>query len=140
MFSDRRLRLRYRHGRDRSVRTYTLDPYGLVNKAGVWYLVADHRGQPRLFRAGPAPPAAAPSDQDEGWTQVELRFRALLAAQPLLAFGPDVEILAPDELRQTLPARPRPPPPSTPNGGVSPRGSGGLTPPRQHRLAKSAWL
>ena len=25
-------------------RTYTLDPYGLVVKAGVWYLVADHRG------------------------------------------------------------------------------------------------
>ncbi len=51
VFTDRRLRLRYRHGRDRRVRAYTLDPYGLVNKAGVWYLVADHRGEPRLFRA-----------------------------------------------------------------------------------------
>ncbi|MFF5654160.1 helix-turn-helix transcriptional regulator [Streptomyces collinus] len=30
--------------------TYPLDPYGLVNKAGVWYLVADHDGEPRLFR------------------------------------------------------------------------------------------
>jgi predicted DNA-binding transcriptional regulator YafY len=51
VFTDRRLRLRYRHGEDGRVRTYTLDPYGLVNKAGVWYLVADHRGGPKLFRA-----------------------------------------------------------------------------------------
>ncbi|WP_405933780.1 helix-turn-helix transcriptional regulator [Streptomyces sp. NBC_00827] len=27
-----------------------VDPYGLVSKAGVWYLVADRRGRPRLFR------------------------------------------------------------------------------------------
>src|SRR5215469_7688135 len=51
VFTDRRLRLRYRHGRNNQVRTYTVDPYGLVSKAGVWYLVSDHRGQPRLFRA-----------------------------------------------------------------------------------------
>lgn len=30
--------------------SYTLDTHGLVNKAGVWYLVADHDGEPRLFR------------------------------------------------------------------------------------------
>ncbi|GAA3993938.1 YafY family transcriptional regulator [Streptomyces sp. NBC_01352] len=51
VFADRRLRLRYRHGGEREVRTYTVDPYGLVAKAGVWYLVADRRGRPRLFRA-----------------------------------------------------------------------------------------
>jgi predicted DNA-binding transcriptional regulator YafY len=51
VFADRRLALRYRRGEDDQVRSYTLDPYGLVNKAGVWYLVADHRRQPRLFRA-----------------------------------------------------------------------------------------
>ncbi|MFJ9415656.1 helix-turn-helix transcriptional regulator [Streptomyces sp. NPDC101227] len=28
-----------------------MDPYGLVAKAGTWYLVADRRGAPRLFRA-----------------------------------------------------------------------------------------
>ncbi|RKN38146.1 helix-turn-helix transcriptional regulator [Streptomyces hoynatensis] len=48
---DRRLRLRYRHGGIGRPRTYTVDPYGLVAKAGVWYLVADLRGTPRLFRA-----------------------------------------------------------------------------------------
>ncbi|MEV5318889.1 YafY family protein [Streptomyces sp. NPDC052687] len=51
VFADRRLRLRYRHGGTGTPRTYTVDPYGLVAKAGVWYLVADRRGQPRLFRA-----------------------------------------------------------------------------------------
>jgi predicted DNA-binding transcriptional regulator YafY len=27
-----------------------VDPYGLVCKAGIWYLVADSGGEPRLFR------------------------------------------------------------------------------------------
>lgn len=51
VFTDLRLRLRYRHSGTTEPRTYTLDPYGLVVKAGVWYLVADHRTRPRLFRA-----------------------------------------------------------------------------------------
>ncbi|MCX5331200.1 YafY family protein [Streptomyces sp. NBC_00140] len=51
VFADRRLRLRYRHSGQREPRTYTVDPYGLVSKAGVWYLVADRRGSARLFRA-----------------------------------------------------------------------------------------
>ena len=51
VFADRRLRLRYRHSGAKALNTYTVDPYGLVVKAGVWYLVADHRGAPRLFRA-----------------------------------------------------------------------------------------
>jgi predicted DNA-binding transcriptional regulator YafY len=51
VFADRRLRLRYRHSGEREPRTYTVDPYGLVSKAGVWYLVADRRAKPQLFRA-----------------------------------------------------------------------------------------
>ncbi|SES32590.1 helix-turn-helix transcriptional regulator [Lentzea albida] len=50
VFADRRLELRYRHGRDNRAHTYVVDPYGLVNKAGVWYLVADHEGEPGLYR------------------------------------------------------------------------------------------
>ncbi|MGI5350145.1 helix-turn-helix transcriptional regulator [Streptomyces sp. CA-250714] len=50
VFADRRLRLRYRHSGDSRLRTYTVDPYGLVSKAGVWYLVADRRRSPALFR------------------------------------------------------------------------------------------
>ncbi|MFB8268680.1 helix-turn-helix transcriptional regulator [Streptomyces sp. NPDC055955] len=51
VLAERRLRLRYRHSGTDTPRTYTVDPYGLVAKAGVWYLVADRRAEPRLFRA-----------------------------------------------------------------------------------------
>ncbi|AXK36143.1 WYL domain-containing protein [Streptomyces armeniacus] len=51
VFADRRLRIRYRHSGESEQRTYTVDPYGLVAKAGTWYLVADRRGRPQLFRA-----------------------------------------------------------------------------------------
>src|SRR3954454_19702012 len=49
VWSDRRVRVRYRHG-DGEAAGYVLDPYGLVVKAGVWYLVAAHRGRTRLYR------------------------------------------------------------------------------------------
>ncbi|MFJ9854205.1 helix-turn-helix transcriptional regulator [Streptomyces sp. NPDC101150] len=51
VFTDLRLRIRYRHSGETRLRTCTVDPYGLVAKAGTWYLVADRRGAPRLFRA-----------------------------------------------------------------------------------------
>ncbi|MFB7165571.1 helix-turn-helix transcriptional regulator [Streptomyces sp. NPDC056121] len=51
VLAERRLRLRYRHSGTDTPRTYTVDPYGLVSKAGVWYLVADRRAEPQLFRA-----------------------------------------------------------------------------------------
>ncbi len=50
VWADRRLRVGYRHGDGRTSRM-TLDPWGLVLKAGTWYLVAAHRGRPRLLRA-----------------------------------------------------------------------------------------
>ncbi|MGV9317214.1 helix-turn-helix transcriptional regulator [Streptomyces sp. NPDC003691] len=51
VFTDRRLALRYRRAGAVEPGDYVLDPYGLVVKAGVWYLVADKSGSPRLFRA-----------------------------------------------------------------------------------------
>lgn len=48
---DVRLRVRYRHSGETQLRTYTVDPYGLVAKAGTWYLIADRRSRPQLFRA-----------------------------------------------------------------------------------------
>jgi predicted DNA-binding transcriptional regulator YafY len=66
VFTDRRLRLRYRGSAERkagqlegaqleATRAGTpaervVDPYGLVCKGGIWYLVADAGGEPRLFR------------------------------------------------------------------------------------------
>jgi len=51
VISDRQVRVRYRRpGREPS--EYTLDPVGLVSKAGTWYLVACREGEPRMYRAG----------------------------------------------------------------------------------------
>jgi predicted DNA-binding transcriptional regulator YafY len=50
VFKGRRLRLSYRGSEGRSARERLVDPYGLVCKAGVWYLVADADGEPRLYR------------------------------------------------------------------------------------------
>jgi predicted DNA-binding transcriptional regulator YafY len=53
VFSGRRLRMRYRSGGGRGTGEpagRVVDPYGLVCKSGIWYLVADFEGEPRLFR------------------------------------------------------------------------------------------
>ncbi|WP_028813101.1 helix-turn-helix transcriptional regulator [Streptomyces flavidovirens] len=50
VLADRRLSIGYRHSGSTKLNRYTVDPYGLVCKAGTWYLVADHGGGPRLFR------------------------------------------------------------------------------------------
>jgi predicted DNA-binding transcriptional regulator YafY len=50
VFTDRRVRLGYRSSGQRVPRERVVDPYGLVCKAGIWYLVADQNGEPRLFR------------------------------------------------------------------------------------------
>jgi predicted DNA-binding transcriptional regulator YafY len=51
VFTGRRLRLRYQSsGQPVDADERIVDPYGLVCKAGIWYLVADQQREPRLFR------------------------------------------------------------------------------------------
>jgi predicted DNA-binding transcriptional regulator YafY len=50
VFADRRLRLHYRSSGQQQATERVVDPYGLVCKSGVWYLVADSAGAGRLFR------------------------------------------------------------------------------------------
>jgi predicted DNA-binding transcriptional regulator YafY len=50
VWDDRRLRIAY-EDRNRKPSTRTLDPLGLVSKAGIWYLVARCDGEFRSFRA-----------------------------------------------------------------------------------------
>ena len=69
VFTDRRLRLRYRSSGQGSARERVVDPYGLVCKAGIWYLVADQDGEPRLFRVSrvaAAEPDEAPVRRRDG--------------------------------------------------------------------------
>jgi len=78
VFDGRRLRLRYRS--ERGPATRLVDPWGLVAKAGVWYLVAAHRGRPRMYRVSRVAhatvlPSAAkrPADLDLAAVWQELR-------------------------------------------------------------------
>jgi predicted DNA-binding transcriptional regulator YafY len=48
---DRQVRLRYRSSDAPRARELTVDPFGLVAKAGTWYLIGAEDGEPRLFRA-----------------------------------------------------------------------------------------
>lgn len=49
VWDDRRLRIRY-EDRNRKSTTRTIEPLGLVAKAGVWYLIARSEGELRSFR------------------------------------------------------------------------------------------
>src|SRR5579864_943628 len=75
VFTDRRLRLRYRSSGQGSASLRVVDPYGLVCKAGIWYLVADSGGEPRLFRVSRVTSAVAdeaPARRRDGMELAEL--------------------------------------------------------------------
>jgi predicted DNA-binding transcriptional regulator YafY len=77
----RRLRIRYATpGKPPGERT--VDPYGLVRKGGVWYLLAGWRGETRTFRVGrilaaesTGEPAPLPEgfDLEEAWARARQR-------------------------------------------------------------------
>ncbi len=50
VWKDRRIEIDYRSSGSSQARRLTLDPYGLVSKAGTWYLIAADGGEPRLYR------------------------------------------------------------------------------------------
>ena len=50
VFAGRRVRLGYRSSGSPQAADLVVDPYGLVCKSGVWYLVADCDAEPRLLR------------------------------------------------------------------------------------------
>ena len=61
VWTGRRVDVRYRKAE--AVVARRLDPLGLVLKAGRWYLVAAHRGQPRTYRTSRVEAAAAREDE-----------------------------------------------------------------------------
>ena len=72
VFTDRRLRLGYRSSGQGAVSQRVVDPYGLVCKAGIWYLVADSDGEPRLFRVSRVTSAVAAEEPVRRRDGVEL--------------------------------------------------------------------
>jgi predicted DNA-binding transcriptional regulator YafY len=160
VWNDRRLEVSYRHP-DGTATRRTLDPLGLVHKTGVWYLVAIHDGDMRVYRVdrivaaretetvsrrpddfklvtfwehweidyaaslpvfsarvrlgplaqrhrddlGGLSPRAVAEDlpDNDGWIEQTLLFddqRVAIAA--LLALAPEVEVIAPNDLRLDL--------------------------------------
>ena len=82
IWSDRRLRIRYRSADAAAGRESVVDPYGLVAKAGVWYLVAAIDGEPRSYRVSRMEavavlnePSSRPADLDLEALWLELRRR-----------------------------------------------------------------
>lgn len=82
LVADERVRLRYATGDAPRATWRTVDPYGLVSKAGTWYLVAAHRGQPKMYRVSrvrdvvpTGEPARRPDDRDLAEVWAELRDR-----------------------------------------------------------------
>ncbi len=100
VFTDRRLRLRYRSSGQRKASEAgtpaerVVDPYGLVCKGGIWYLVADSGGEPRLFRVSRVVAAEvdeAPVRRRDGvelpglWEQLRRQVEDRPAEVPVLA-------------------------------------------------------
>ena len=93
VWADRRLRLRYRKSGAPVAQSYTVDPYGLLAKAGLWYLIAAHRGRPRLFRVSrvqrveqTGEPADRPADLDleDLWRRLRGDLEAAATPVPVL--------------------------------------------------------
>jgi predicted DNA-binding transcriptional regulator YafY len=82
VWDDRRLRITY-EDRNHKPSTRTIDPLGLVSKAGVWYLVARYQGEMRSFRVDRVRSAQELSerferppefDLERHWTESSARF------------------------------------------------------------------
>jgi len=82
VWSDRQLHLHYRSSDAPAARELTVEPYGLVAKAGTWYLIGAEDGEARLFRVSRIEqaalldrPAQRPPNLDLEALWLELRRR-----------------------------------------------------------------
>lgn len=104
VFAGRRLRIRYSSGREGVPRWRTIDPIGLVEAAGRWYLLATHDGKDRTYRVSRISgaeetdePARRPDgvDLERLWLRRREEFRARRQ-------GERVRVRLPDARRDEL--------------------------------------
>jgi predicted DNA-binding transcriptional regulator YafY len=97
LWSDRRLRLRYRRGEERVVER-VVDPYGLVSKRGTWYLLAGVDATRRVYRVSriedaeilPEAFARPPAfDLAAAWGEAVAGFRAAVPVRVVVRPVPD---------------------------------------------------
>ena len=127
VWAQRRLLLDYRHG-DGTEESVTVDPYGLVAKTGVWYLVGEdhHERMWRVDRVNTAVALDEPATEPDGldlaavWERLRQRIerpRGLVPVEVVVRIKPDVldmvlrvtaarRFLAPDETDPTPPGMP----------------------------------
>ncbi|HEX4212610.1 MAG TPA: WYL domain-containing protein [Candidatus Dormibacteraeota bacterium] len=83
VWRDERVRIRYRRGGGGEVHERSVDPYGLVVKAGAWYLLAAVEGSLRIYRvsrieavSGTGETFSRPAGFDlaEAWAEERSRF------------------------------------------------------------------
>ncbi|MDR0358817.1 MAG: WYL domain-containing protein [bacterium] len=97
LWSERRLRLRYRRGEERVVER-VVEPYGLVSKRGTWYLLAGVEGTRRVYRVSRIEDAEIlpdaferPPDFDlaQAWGEAVAGFRAADPVRVVVRPRPD---------------------------------------------------
>ena len=103
LWLDRRVRLRYRRTLDRVV-DRVIEPYGLVCKAGTWYLLAGIHGEPRVYRVSRIEDAEitdetferpAGFDLRSAWAAQVGRFKASGPERVLVKVRVDPEVSGP---------------------------------------------
>jgi predicted DNA-binding transcriptional regulator YafY len=92
MWSDRRLRLRYQAVGRTAPREQGVDPWGVVVKAGVWYLVAAIGGEPRLYRVSRIEQAEVLDEPAERPPQLDLEAVWRRLRQRVEEPGPGLEV------------------------------------------------
>lgn len=104
VFAGNRLRMHYTSGREQVARWRTIDPIGLVEAAGTWYLLATQDGDDRTFRVSRISAAEEldePAQRPEGvdleqlWLRRRAEFRSRLP-------GERVRVRLPQERREEL--------------------------------------
>ena len=124
----KRVRLAYRSASQEQATRRTVDPYGLVENAGRWYLVAAHRGRVRSYRVSRIESvqplqddARVPDDLDlqAEWDRMRAAFEAGMAPVELrVAVDPTVlEHFRMIALGQSAAGRPPRPDGDYPTGG-----------------------
>jgi predicted DNA-binding transcriptional regulator YafY len=92
VWSDRRLRLRYLAAGRTDPREQVVDPWGVVVKAGVWYLVAAMGGEPRLYRVSRIEEAEVLDEPADRPAQLDLEAVWRRLRQRVEEPGPGVEV------------------------------------------------
>jgi predicted DNA-binding transcriptional regulator YafY len=93
VWSDRQLRILYRAAGRSAPRQQVVHPWGVVVKAGIWYLIAALGGEPRLYRVARVEEAQVleqPADRPQG-LDLEAVWREL--RRRVEEAGPGVEVM-----------------------------------------------